>query len=193
MSAPTFLTDRLVKSPIVDPKTGLMSWDFKKVMDQVAQQSANAQAAVPQFLTGTHFNRINNRPASKLPAGTLYFETDRGVWYINNGGTWQYFAGVMQVTQANLPTDLGASDNGFLAEVTDFAHLLAWNGSGWQWGPGEQGSGFTIDFTDSPNAGPSPSTGWQQANGAIHVLTLQSDGSVKFASMRNIAGSWYRQ
>lgn len=201
----TFLPDRLVENPIVDPSNGRMTFAFKKLIDQVAQQGSNAAASVPQLVTGTHTQRLDDFDARKLPPGSIFYETDRTLYYLNIGGVWTYLAGVCQVTQSNLPTDLAtqsAADDGVLVWVTDYAHLLTWNhnlllsgaASGWTWGPGEEGSGFTSDFTDSPFAGPDDATGWIPAQGQQQVLTLKSDGTLHFATLRNLAaGFWFRQ
>lgn len=42
---------------------------------------------------------------------------------------------------------LGAGDDGYLARVTDgFNHVVRWDGSAWQWGPGDAGNGYKYEF-----------------------------------------------
>ena len=74
---------------------------------------------------------------------------------------------INRCTQAALPT-LGAGDAGYMAWVTDYQHLLFWNGTAWQWGPGENGSGYIQFFAVAPAFG----TGWALVDGsAITYLT----------------------
>lgn len=143
---------------------------------------------VPTFLANTHANRAQI-PAQNYANGTLLFETDRGVVYIAVNGSWYYFAGTMQVTQSALPVDLALSDINFLAEVTDYAHLLMWTGKAWTWASAEPGSDFIVLFLNGPN----PQTGWQLCDGSANIPVLQSDGTLNFVTVPNTANYWYRQ
>lgn len=146
------------------------------------------QAAPPILVTAASSARAS-AVASTYPAGSLYYETDLGLYYIQNAGQWTYFSGILKVAQANIPQSLGTNDAGLLLYVTDFAHLLQWTGSGWQWGPGDSGSDYIVAFVN----GPSPITGWQACDGSANIPRLQSDGSLGFSTVPNIAGSFYRQ
>jgi hypothetical protein len=71
-----------------------------------------------------HANRVsttNNLYHPRMFPGILFYETDRGMFYISalvsNVWTWIYAFGEGAFTQATLPGDLGANDAGFLAEV----------------------------------------------------------------------------
>lgn len=79
---------------------------------------------------------------------------------------------VLQVTQANLPTNFGPGDTGRIVYVTDYAHLLMWTGSGWTWGPGDSGSGMMQLFEVDPTG-----AGWHLYDGTANVKYLKSDGT----------------
>ena len=132
---------------------------------------------------GTHGQRLSV-PGAGLTDGALWFETDRTVWYQFQAGVWRWIDGTYFCLQAALPADLGLSDPGFLASVTDYNHILFWNGSAWTAGPGWDNPcyirGFMVD--------PSPFTAWKLCDGkgddgsAIGVLHpvkyLKPDGTL---------------
>jgi len=180
---PALIPQHLFDSPISDTRTGLCTnWTWKQFF-----QKLGTPAQIQIFSSGTHAARLNLAPSSLVP-GSIFFETDRNLYYVANT-VWRYDGGIMAVTQANLPTDLQAEDAGVLAFVTDYAHLLQWTGSGWTWGPGEQGSDMILTFLN----GPSPGTGWQACDGSPNVGVLQSDGTLNFVIVPSTPGSWYRQ
>ena len=81
------------------------------------------------------------RPGSSaVISGSLYGETDRTVVYqsrlIFTTPTWIYVVGCMVSTFANLPTDLGTNDTGFLFYATDRTQLYCWNGAAWAYRSG---------------------------------------------------------
>jgi hypothetical protein len=129
------------------------------------------------------------RPAAgSYPNGTLFWETDRTALYVVLVGQWVYAAGVMATAQATLPGGLGSGDAGFLAYVTDYAHLLRWNGSAWGWGPGDGGSGFVQGFVVDPG------TGWFLCSGSQATFlkadgTLGTTGSGSVPSLPNLTSS----
>ena len=126
-----------------------------------------AHNSTAQVIEGTHQERLENYPAANYSDATLFYETDRGVFYVDVSSEWTYATGVMQNTQSNLPTDLSALDAGFLFAVTDYEHLLSWSGTKWEWGPGEGGSGFIVSFV-TPPSGP----GWHVSDGSkVSMLT----------------------
>ena len=84
----------------------------------------------------------------------------------------------VETLQANLPANLTANAAGYLAYVTDYAHLLLWNGAGWQWGPGENGSGYVANFLE----GAGPGVGWHACDGSQQNV-LQSDGTLKLVTL----------
>lgn len=96
---------------------------------------------------------------------------------------------IVDSTQANLSTlagTLGPDNTGQLVYVTDYNHMLRWNGTGFEWGPGENGSGYISAFLNDP----SPTTGWQVCNGAV-TTKLNSDGSVSPVTVPNYATASY--
>jgi hypothetical protein len=150
------------------------------------------------FIPGTHSARLGISAAS-YPSGTIYQETDRGIFYAAVRGVWTYAYGVLYTPQDGLPTDLGTADMGLLVGVTDFNHLLRWNGTGWEWGPGDSGSDCIQIFLAGPNAA---TAGWQPCDGtALNIPVLQPDGSVTTLDVPDFsaftlpgtAGFWYRQ
>lgn len=68
---------------------------------------------------------------------------------------------------------LGVEDTGLLIHVTDYNHVLQWQGKNWDWGPGEMGSGFYSPFAFLPNR-----PGWQLCDGTLGVKYLKSDGTL---------------
>lgn len=173
------LAQELLTSPIAD-KNGLVTWVWQKYFQGLAPQIAS-------FIQGTHAARLAAL-ASSYVDGSIFQETDRGLVYLAIKGAWVYVFGTMLATQNALPTDLGPNDGTLLLFVTDFAHLLQWNGSGWQWAPGELGSDMIVQFLSGPNT-----VGWQACDGSAGVSSLQPDGTLAFVTVPSIAGSWYRQ
>jgi hypothetical protein len=84
-------------------------------------------------LYDTHANRLANYPAGNYVAGTLFFETDREVLYIDNGTNWIYGVGIDYDTLAHRPGDLGINDVGFLFVASDYNSTVTyrWSGSTW--------------------------------------------------------------
>jgi hypothetical protein len=95
------------------------------------QTNSNAKLAVE----GTH----DDRPEPEdMPGGAIYIESDRGVIYQQQGGSWVYVAGMMYGTLApdQRPDDLAEFDGGFpfRASDTDPANRgrdFVWSGTGW--------------------------------------------------------------
>ena len=84
------------------------------------------------LLSGTHASR-RAQLTSVAAAGSLFYETDRTVFYLSVGGQWTYLAGIMAGTIApdQRPTDLTLYDLGFLYYDTATRTLLRWNGADW--------------------------------------------------------------
>lgn len=116
------------------------------------------------------------------------------MFQINAAGThadimfWGGATGVNLVysTQAALATLAGtltAANAGLLVCVTDYAHILEWTGTAWEWGPGESGSGYFADFAVAPTA-----AGWHACDGST-VAYLKSDGTTANATLPNTVGT----
>lgn len=86
-------------------------------------------------LSGAHADRP---VPGDVPEGAFYVESDRGVIYQNQGGNWQYIAGVMYGTifPDQRPTDLGTYDAGFEYRAADSdpgntGRDFIWDGTAW--------------------------------------------------------------
>jgi hypothetical protein len=96
---------------------------------------------------------------------------------------------IVNSTQANLSVLAGtltAANAGQLVYVTDYNHLLRWDGTAFQWGPGENGSGYVSAFINDP----SPTTGWQLCDGST-TTRLHSDGSISAQTVPNYGTAAY--
>lgn len=51
------------------------------------------QAALAVAIIDTHANRIANYPAANYPSGTLFYETDTELLYVDNAGVWVNISG----------------------------------------------------------------------------------------------------
>lgn len=182
----------IVRNPVPNQK---VRWvDERGILTQEALRTIQAQeqaqtTRTPTLISGSHALRINTS-AADFADGSLFRETDRSLVYVAIQGVWIYLAGTYSVTQANIPTGLGANDTGLLLYVADYAHLLVWNGNSWTWAPGENGSGFTVTFLVDP----SPTDGWQQCDGS-NAIQMLSDGTLNpaFVALPNTPGVWFRQ
>jgi hypothetical protein len=83
-------------------------------------------------LQGTHADRVAY-PTRGLADGSLFYETDRSVWYVWFQGVWRYQTGTMRGTESpdQRPTDLGVNDIDFSFYATDTFYRYSWNGTGW--------------------------------------------------------------
>lgn len=178
MSTAPNLVASLAQTPITDPKTGLVSWPWLRYFQSGNLFSANQ----PQFLSGTHEDRLVNSPPQNYPVGSTFYETDRTVTYLQIGGVWVYVTGIMATPQSGLPGDLGSHDAGFLADVTDFLHTLRWNGTSWAFADG--GSGQVAQFLADPG------TGWHICDGS-NVNRLNADGSISSVTLPDYTTAAY--
>jgi hypothetical protein len=91
--------------------------------------AAGAASGAASIGYGTHALRIG-RP---VPApGSIYIETDRdNIAYQVQVAGWVYAGGVLSAAFASAPAGLGTADAGLLWNVSDYAHVLAWSGTGW--------------------------------------------------------------
>lgn len=75
--------------------------------------------------------------------------------------------GVNRWALADQPT-LGASDEGYVAFVSDYGHFVRWTGTVWEFAPGDVGNGFLRAFPVAPQE-----NGWQRCDGsATDYLTV---------------------
>jgi hypothetical protein len=88
-----------------------------------------------RVIQDSHANRGILYPASGIPIGSMYIETDRGnVSYLNRlvseSNTWVWLDGVLYGTLAGRPSDLGVNDKGFIYSASD-ALEYRWSGVAW--------------------------------------------------------------
>jgi hypothetical protein len=159
-------------------------------------EGASGTASGPQYAFVPALATVpNNNPTTGAPYAQdgLVIEFapttgDSGVLFRYTAGatfSWAYMDGTLYRTQSQLTAlagSLSAVHAGLLVSVTDYLHVLRWTGSGWQWGPGESGSGmgpvpFEVD----------PGTGWALYDGAAHNY-LKSDGTIGSVMLPNISG-----
>lgn len=129
------------------------------------------------ILTDTHANRtgLSKYTASSLPIGTLFWESDRTVLYINLGtfgaSNWTYASGQMLGGGGSVPNDLGVHDVGFLFGDTTLNHVYQWSGAAWAFAPGDPGSKYIVAGTVAPLGGP-----WVLCNGGATTVA-NGDGT----------------
>lgn len=153
---------------------------------QVAQLYASTGAGLVQY--GGRAARLEAE-IDGLTDGTLWVETDTDLVYQWQAPAlaWVYLSGTYALTQAQLAAfagTLGKHDTDLLVNVTDYAHILQWTGTGWNWGPGETGSGRLEAFAVAPTG-----HGWHLCDGSTGVSYLKSDGTTGTLTLPNTNGS----
>ena len=98
---------------------------------------------------------------------------------------------IPQAALASLIPVLGAQDVGMLVAITDYNHVLEWNGTEFQWGPGESGSNW---YSAGPATATAPSApGWAACDGST-VSYLNGDGTLTAGLvLPTTPGTWFRQ
>jgi hypothetical protein len=93
---------------------------------------------------------------------------------------------MMRATFANRPTDLGANDAGFLWYVSDYAHLLRWTGTGWEFV--DEMGGWVAWRVVAPDG-----NGWQLCDGsATHYLHVSAGAVSEVAhTPLTLTGGYY--
>lgn len=124
---------------------------FQASTKQTAQQQQNSltsiltspsaiATAVGMNTTGSIqdiFGNLANYPAGNFPVGTLFEVTDtvrEGLWYavklVSGVKTWQYAFGTNTATRSTVVAyGLNVNDAGALFNVSDYAHIVQWDGS----------------------------------------------------------------
>lgn len=183
--APANLPQRIFDHPIADQNGLVSDRAWRELLTKVANQK------IPSTFVGTHAQRIAAQNSAFI-AGSIFQESDRGVLYQSVGGVWLFIGNPQNTTQDSLPTDLTATDVGYLVKVIDFNHVLQWtfaNGvGGWVWGPGDPHSGWIAAFVNPPL-----DAGWQACDGSVNVPQLLSDGTLAYVTVPNTPGSYFRQ
>lgn len=148
------------------------------------------QVATAAPIYDTHANRVNY-PAANYPLGTTYFEIDRtNVTYVIQDvagtNTWMFYNGVMVDVLANIPT-LGVNDVNFQFQATDFDHIWTWNGTAWNFAPGNSSDYYAITDTGSAPVGGV----WGKADGSTYTVSL-NDATTYSKVSSVFAGQWLR-
>lgn len=96
--------------------------------------------------------------------------------------------GQAQGTQAEQPTGLTIDNDGMLFFVTDFGHLVRWDGplGMWKFAPGDVGNGFFRDYAITPQE-----SGWVLCNGAVTTYLVVGGATLTTANFTtpNLSGS----
>lgn len=96
------------------------------------------------------------------------------------------FTPVLQAGLATMSATLGAGQSGLLVNVTDYAHVLQWTGSGWQRGPGDTEHSDTFHwFGSSPG-----DVGWASCTGGT-AHYLQYNGSLGTRTLPDLTTAEY--
>ena len=91
-------------------------------------------------------------------------------------------------TLAEIPTGLGSGDAGFRYRITDYGHEVVWDGSAWDFAPGDDGNGYFQDFAITPQQ-----SGWALCDGsATTYLLLGSTITATAITPPNLTG-YYRK
>jgi hypothetical protein len=130
---------------------------------------------------------------SAVLTGSLYGETDRMVIYqsrlLFTTPTWVYVAGGMVSTLANLPTDLGTNDVGFLFYATDYYHLYRWSGTVWAFAEGSESSGMICAAVPGSL---NPASAWKACDGSTVTIATNSGGTTAVATPPMTGGVFLR-
>ena len=86
---------------------------------------------------------------------------------------------IAEATQSELAALSSTLPKNALVDVTDYNHILRWNGTSYEWGPGENGSGFIQAFLSAPGSG-----GWKLCDGST-VNRLNGDGTITAVTIPN--------
>lgn len=139
------------------------------MLSETGAPAQSVEAGDVSGLSGTHDQRLATYPATTVPSGATFYETDRTMLYVAGqiGGAryWKRIAGTMRDTLANIPTDLGAHDAGFLFHATNYLRTWRWTGSAWEYNDGER---LPREITWYPGTLP---TGWALCDGSSVTVT----------------------
>lgn len=120
------------------------------------------------------FLNLPHYPAGNYPLGQLYeVLTDRpGLWYVvrmvNGVNAWCYGSGTVHDSRSNVAGyGLGANDAGLLAHLTDYAHLVEWDGTHFHIVDGE--GGYIVDAIHAKSG-----AGWVLCDGSATDFLLDN-------------------
>jgi hypothetical protein len=161
--------ETLVNPTIGTPTLPWLRW-FMGIEGDITALQQDVAGQLSRVLQDSHADRVANYDPADYVAGDLFYETDRTVLYRLNAAetAWVYATGEMSAAFADVPTDLGTDDEGFLLQITDYGHRVRWDGAAWEFAPGDQGNGYFQDFAVAPTV-----PGWALCNGiATTYLTM---------------------
>ena len=200
--------NRLTNFPSTFYPTGTTFWETDRTVSYINQDATGTLTATgtttvtwvsgDKFDAGTNWegktitiNGVEHTVATTTSTTQLVTSSvvaaGVGVDFTVASGKWQYASGQFNCQQANLPADLLSSDDGFLAGVINFNHVLLW-GEGslaWGWAQGESGGGYIQGFAVDP----SPTTGWALCSGTLGVTYLKFDGTTGTLNLPNLTGT----
>ncbi len=156
--------------PSILPIDGVPEELLRALNDRFRQLTQSSPQAVSGSSAGLVFTHATRASANLAAVGTYGTESDRTVVYqvqtVGSAKVWVYVSGVFKADFADEPTDLGPYDTGFLWDVSDYAHLLRWTGTGWEF-VDEMGGYFAFRVV-APDG-----NGWQVCDGtATHYLHI---------------------
>ena len=129
-------------------------------------------------------------PAAATPTLSRTFKT------VFSTGEFTYK--IRRDTLANIPVGLTANDVDFMFFATDYQHLYRWNGTGWEFGPGDPGSGWIAgnggiqgglwalcdgsNVTIALSNGSTTTVTTQDLTGDVHIQGASSGSAVRVAT-----------
>ncbi len=159
------------------------------------EPAPSTHVTTPTFLISSLTAVPSNNPTTGAPYSkdgvVIQFApltTDNGVLFRYSEGDfkWHYMVGQFSRTQSQLVTlaaVLNTNHVGVLVDVTDYAHILRWTGSAWEYAdpsdPATRIEGFFVD----------PGTGWHLCDGTSNVAYLKSDGTTTTVTLPNLTSA----
>lgn len=130
--------------------------------DRFRELSGGGSVAGKTVGPGLFFQTKSRPDANGTAVGTFGSDIDTGLLYqvqtVRSAQVWVYASGIMRAALASLPT-VGLSDAGLLWWVTDYTHLLRWNGTAWEFA--DEPGGYIAGRVVAPDG-----TGWQLCDGS---------------------------
>ena len=161
-----------------------------------ANGSVNVTGNNVAWVSGPKFNVywksivINNNNfniASSVVGGTSLVVTSppgnaNGIGYSVPRGAWFYATGMYTNGLASIPADLDVTDANYCFGSNDYNHSYIWNGTAWNFSPGDPGSAFIVGSVSPPLGGP-----WALCDGSTTVCAT-GNGSTTSVITANLTG-----
>lgn len=83
----------------------------------------------------------------------------------------------------------GASDAGYQCYLSDYGHLIRWDGSAWHFAPGDVGNGFLLKFAVTPQE-----PYWGQCDGSTYAYLIVGGAALSTVDFTtaSIAATYFR-